>query len=125
MISENSRLLIVDDMLSMRVILKKMLEELKINSIETASDGNDAWNKLSQSSTSFDLLISDWNMPNCTGIELLRKIKADSKFKNLKVIFVTSEGDAADMKEAMELGANAYLIKPLQREVLKKTLDSL
>lgn len=125
MISENSRLLIVDDMLSMRVLLKKMLEELKINSVETAADGNEAWAKLDHNPANFDLVISDWNMPNCTGFDLLKKIKSDSRFQHLKVVFVTSEGDAADMNLALEVGANAYLIKPLQRDVLKKTLAEL
>lgn len=79
MFDRNTRILVVDDMLTMRKIVSKILRELGFSQITEAHDGADAWKKAQAGD--FGLIISDWNMPNCTGLEFLKMIRADQKFR--------------------------------------------
>ena len=91
--------------------------------LEEANDGRLAWSLLKQ--TSFDLIISDWNMPKMSGLELLKKVKADEQLKNIPFLMVTSEADKEKEEEAFQSGADQYITKPFTEEVLARTVTQL
>ena len=111
------RILLVDDSNTIRRIQKNTLEKLGFSDIVEAQDGADAVGKLSMMGK-FDLVLMDWNMPNMTGIEALKKIKADPAIKGTPVIMVTSESEKKKIVEAIQSGAASYVIKPFEADTL-------
>ena len=81
MFNLKTKILIVDDMLTMRKIVSKVLREIGFTDITEACDGKEAWDKLNSASEPFGLIISDWNMPNMTGLEFLKQVRDSEKFK--------------------------------------------
>lgn len=118
-----SRLLIIDDMMTMRKIVTKNLKDLGFQDIQEAADGNLAWAVLDKSNPPIQLIISDWNMPNCSGLEFLRKVRADARFVKLPFIMLTAEAEASQVKEALLAGVTNYIIKPFTGEILKAKLE--
>ncbi|MGZ3652745.1 MAG: response regulator [Bdellovibrionota bacterium] len=123
MFSISSRILIVDDMTTMRKIVKKIVTEMEFFDIQDAADGKLAWDILSTANPPIDLIISDWNMPNCTGLELLKKVRADEKLKKTPFVMLTAEAEAHQIKEALLAGVTNYIIKPFTPETLKAKLE--
>jgi two-component system chemotaxis response regulator CheY len=111
------RILLVDDSNTMRRIQKNTLEKLGFTDVVEAQDGADAVGKLSMMGK-FDLVLMDWNMPNMTGIEALKKIKADPAIKATPVIMVTSESEKSKIMEAIQSGAASYVVKPFEADTL-------
>jgi two-component system chemotaxis response regulator CheY len=120
---ENTRFLVVDDFSTMRRIVRNLLKELGFTNVQEAEDGVDALNKLR--STEFDFVVSDWNMPNMTGIELLRSIRADAKLKHLPVLMVTAEAKKENIIEAAQAGASGYVVKPFTAATLDEKLKKI
>ncbi|OQW53685.1 MAG: hypothetical protein A4S09_07210 [Proteobacteria bacterium SG_bin7] len=121
----NLKFLVVDDLQSMRWIIIKRLKEVGFTRFEEANDGDVALQKLKKAvedKNSFEFVISDWNMPNMKGIELLKEIRSDKALKELPFMMVTAEAEQAQMNEAMEAGADAYAFKPFTPEELKEKL---
>ncbi|WP_444876257.1 response regulator [Acidithiobacillus caldus] len=104
-VDKGLRFLVVDDFATMRRIVRNLLRELGFNNIEEAEDGVDALQKLR--TKSFDFVVSDWNMPNMQGIDLLRAIRADDKLRALPVLMVTAEAKRENIIEAAQAGVNA------------------
>lgn len=122
MFDTNTKILIVDDMSTMRRLVKKACVGLGFSNIEEAEDGQKAWEKF-QAAGDFQLVISDWNMPNCTGLEFLKKVRADSKFKKTPFVLLTAEAEAAQIAEAIQLGVSNYIVKPFTVDILKQKLE--
>lgn len=122
MFSPNTKILVVDDMRTMRKIVIKALKDIGLDVVTEAEDGAKGWDALSTPNAQFGLVISDWNMPNCTGLDLLKRVRADGRFKALPFIFITAEADVSQVKEAIAVGASAYLIKPFDMETLRTKL---
>lgn len=122
MFDANTKILIVDDMMTMRKLVKKACLSLGFKNVEEAPDGQKAFEKLSAAGD-FQLIISDWNMPNCTGLELLKKVRADSKFKNLPFVLLTAESEASQIAQAVALGVSNYIVKPFTTDILKQKLE--
>lgn len=122
MFDSNTKVLIVDDMSTMRRLVKKACIGLGLSNIEEAEDGQKAWEKF-QAAGDFQLVISDWNMPNCTGLEFLKKVRADSKFKKTPFVLLTAEAEASQIAEAIKLGVSNYIVKPFTPEILKQKLE--
>ncbi|MEO5357080.1 MAG: chemotaxis response regulator CheY [Nitrospirae bacterium YQR-1] len=120
---KNMRILVVDDFSTMRRIIKNILKQLGYEKIEEAEDGEQAFTKLKNGD--FDFLITDWNMPNVTGLELLKRVRADAKLKALPVLLVTAEAEKEQVIEAVKAGVNNYVIKPFTSDVLKEKLDKI
>jgi len=116
------RVLVVDDTLAMRTTLRTMLDGLGYKDVIDAVNGNDAWSKLASSEVAVGLILSDQNMPECTGIEFLKKVRADAKFAKLPFLMVTSEGDRGFLLEALKSGASDIAIKPITVDVLKEKI---
>lgn len=120
---EDTRFLVVDDFSTMRRIVRNLLKELGFVNVQEAEDGVDALNKLH--SVEFDFVVSDWNMPNMTGIELLRAIRADEKLKHLPVLMVTAEAKRENIIEAAQAGASGYVVKPFTAATLDEKLKKI
>lgn len=122
-VNKNMRILIVDDFSTMRRIIKNLLNDLGYTNTAEAEDGNSALATLAQSS--FDFVVTDWNMPGMTGIELLRAIRADERFKTLPVLMVTAEAKREQIIEAAQAGVNGYVIKPFTAQTLEEKLGKI
>jgi len=117
---EDTRFLVVDDFSTMRRILCNLLKELGFMNVHEAEDGADALARLR--AEKFDFVVTDWNMPNMNGIELLRAIRADANLKNLPVLMVTAEAKRDNIIMAAQVGANGYVIKPFTAAKLDEKL---
>jgi two-component system chemotaxis response regulator CheY len=122
MFDPKTRVLVVDDMLTMRKIVSKILKELGFQDITEAADGAIAWNAANTTAAPFGLIISDWNMPNCTGIELLRKLRADPRYMKTPFLLVTAEAEMHQVAEAVKAGVDQYVVKPFSTASLEEKL---
>lgn len=123
MASKDLRFLVIDDFATMRRIVRNLLQELGFSNIEEAEDGQDALTKLRASS--FDFVISDWNMPNLDGLQLLIEIRKDSALKSLPVLMVTAEAKKENIIAAAQAGANGYVVKPFTAATLEEKLNKI
>jgi two-component system chemotaxis response regulator CheY len=117
------KFLVVDDFSTMRRIVRNLLKELGFTNVQEAEDGVDALTKLRGGD--FDFVVSDWNMPNMTGIELLRAIRADATLKHLPVLMVTAEAKRENIIEAAQAGASGYVVKPFTAGTLDEKLKKI
>ena len=123
MVDANMKFLVVDDFSTMRRIVKNLLKELGFTNVFEAEDGVDALNKLR--GEKFDFVVSDWNMPNMTGIDLLWAIRADATLKHLPVLMVTAEAKRENIIEAAQAGASGYVVKPFTAGTLDEKLKKI
>lgn len=123
MADANMKFLVVDDFSTMRRIVRNLLKELGFSNVQEAEDGRDALNKLR--GEPFDFVVSDWNMPNMTGIELLRAIRGDAALKHLPVLMVTAEAKRENIIEAAQAGASGYVVKPFTAATLDEKLKKI
>ena len=119
----NMKILVVDDMSTMRRIVKNIMKQLGFANVEEAENGQDALDKLRAESVGF--VISDWNMPVMTGIDLLRAIRADVKLKAIPVLMVTAEAQKETLVEAIQAGVSNYIVKPFTAEVLQEKMNKI
>ena len=117
------RILVVDDMSTMRRIIKTILNQLGYTNIEEAEDGKQALAKLKKEK--FDFVITDWNMPEMDGLTLVKAIRSDEELKNLPVLMVTAEARKENVMEALKAGVNNYIVKPFTPEVLKEKMEKI
>ncbi|BAN95966.1 response regulator receiver protein [Plautia stali symbiont] len=123
MADKNMRFLVVDDFNTMRRIVHNLLKELGFNNVEEAEDGVDALTKLRAGG--FDFVISDWNMPNMDGLELLQTIRADATLGKLPVLMVTAEAKKENIIAAAQAGASGYVVKPFTAATLEEKLGKI
>jgi two-component system chemotaxis response regulator CheY len=117
------KFLVVDDFSTMRRIVRNLLKELGFTNVDEAEDGVIALQKLK--SSEFDFVVTDWNMPNMTGIELLRAIRADADLKGLPVLMITAEAKKENIIEAAQAGASGYIVKPFTAGTLGEKLTKI
>lgn len=125
MFNLKTKVLVVDDMSTMRKIIMKILKDVGFSDITEAADGNLAWEAMKASPTNFELIISDWNMPNCSGIDLLKKVRADPKFKKTPFVLVTAENEQHQVVTAVTAGVDQYVVKPFSKDQLQAKLEGL
>ena len=116
--SADMKFLVVDDFSTMRRIVRGLLKEIGYNNCEEAEDGVEALNMLK--GAKFDFVVSDINMPNMTGFQLLTAIKADPNLKHLPVLMVTAEARKEDIVLAAQSGAAGYIVKPFTKATLEE-----
>ncbi len=114
----NIKILVVDDFSTMRRILKRALKEMGFTNIFEADDGTTALRALKEEK--IDLILADWNMPNMSGLDLL---KADDSLKDIPFIMVTAEAQKKNVLEAAKAGANNYVVKPFTPETLNEKIE--
>jgi two-component system chemotaxis response regulator CheY len=117
------KFLVVDDFATMRRIIRNLLKELGFSNVDEAEDGISALQKLR--AERFDFVVSDWNMPNMTGIDLLRNIRADEQLKSLPVLMVTAEAKKENIIAAAQAGASGYVVKPFTAATLDEKLKKV
>jgi two-component system chemotaxis response regulator CheY len=122
-VNNDLKFLVVDDFSTMRRIVRNLLKELGFTNVDEAEDGVVALQKLK--SGTFDFIVSDWNMPNMTGIELLRAVRGDAALKHLPVLMVTAEAKKENIVEAAQAGANGYIVKPFTAATLDEKLNKI
>lgn len=119
----NMKILVVDDFSTMRRIIKNLLSDLGFTNIHEADDGNTALPMLKGGS--FELLITDWNMPGMSGLDLLKTTRSDSNLATLPVLMVTAESKKEQIVEAAQAGVNGYIVKPFTASTLKEKLEKI
>lgn len=121
MFDPKTKILIVDDMLTMRKIVTKILRELGFVDITEAVDGQEAWERAQTGK--FGLIISDWNMPRCSGLEFLKRVRADQNLAHTPFLLVTAEAERDQVAEAIKSGVDQYVVKPFSKDGLKTKLE--
>ncbi|MDC0932374.1 response regulator [Arcobacteraceae bacterium] len=118
------RILIVDDSSTMRRIIGNVVQQLGVakEDFDEAEDGVVAW-KLFQDNNNYDVVLTDWNMPNMNGLELVKTIR--SVDKKVPIVMITTEGGKGEVITALKAGVNNYIVKPFSAEILKEKLDGL
>jgi two-component system chemotaxis response regulator CheY len=123
MSTENMRFLIVDDFSTMRRIIRNILKEIGYGNADEAEDGQAALVKLRAGE--FDFVVSDINMPNMNGFQLLQSIRADEALKGLPVLMVTAEARKEDIVIAAQSGASGYIVKPFTKATLEEKVQKI
>ena len=117
------KILVVDDFSTMRRIVKNVLKQLGFENIEEAEDGVQAMAKLK--SGGFGFMVSDWNMPNMDGLQLLKEVRKDPTLSTLPILMVTAEAEKTMVITAIQAGVNNYVVKPFTAEVFKEKMDKI
>ena len=120
---KNMKILVVDDFSTMRRIVKNLLVELGCSNISEADDGSTAWPILERGG--IDFLVTDWNMPEMPGIDLLKAVRANPDTASIPVLMVTAEAQREQIMEAAQAGVNGYVVKPFTAETLKEKIDKV
>lgn len=119
----NMKILVVDDMVTMRKIVKNILKQLGFANVDEAENGQEALQKLR--SGTFGFVVSDWNMPVMTGIDMLRAIRADEQLKAIPVLMVTAEAQQSNLIEAVQAGVSNYIVKPFTAETMQEKIGKI
>jgi two-component system chemotaxis response regulator CheY len=117
------KVLVVDDMVTMRRIVKNILKQLGFGNVDEAENGQEALQKLR--ANTFGFVVSDWNMPVMTGIDMLRAIRADEKLKAIPVLMVTAEAQQSNLIEAVQAGVSNYIVKPFTAETMQEKITKI
>jgi two-component system chemotaxis response regulator CheY len=125
MFANSTGILVVDDMKTMRKIVSKSLRSMGFKKITEAEDGQKAWVLLNDPPFPIELVISDWNMPNSSGLDFLKRVRADDRFKNLPFMLLTAENEAEQVKEAAIAGVSNYMVKPFTPATLGEKLKAV
>lgn len=119
----NMRVLVVDDFSTMRRIVKNILRQIGFNNVVEADDGTTAWEVINKEKIEF--IVSDWNMPQMTGIELLRKVRSSEQYANTPFLMVTAEAQQENIIEAVQAKVSNYIVKPFTAETMKQKIDKI
>ncbi len=119
----NMKILVVDDMVTMRRIVKNILKQLGFANVDEAENGQEALQKLRADTYGF--VVSDWNMPVMTGIDMLRAIRSDEKLKATPVLMVTAEAQQSNLIEAVQAGVSNYIVKPFTAETMQEKIGKI
>ena len=123
MLDKSAKILVVDDFSTMRRIIKNLLKDLGYLNVDEAEDGVIAWQKIQ--STSYNFIITDWNMPNMSGIELVKAVKENSIHKSIPILMVTAEAKKENIIEAATSGASGYIVKPFTAVTLEEKMNKI
>jgi two-component system, chemotaxis family, chemotaxis protein CheY len=115
--------LVVDDFATMRRIIKGVLKQLGFSNLIEAEDGEAALRELRKEK--IGLIVSDWNMPNMTGLELLKAVRADNSLKSIPFLMVTAEGQKENVIQAVQAGVSNYIVKPFTPETFNAKLEKI
>ena len=122
-IDMNMKVLVVDDFATMRKIVRNILKQIGFSNIVEADDGANALEIIK--SEKVDFVVTDWNMPNMTGLELLQNIRATDNAKDLPVLMVTAEGLANNVVDAVKAGVDNYVVKPFTAETVQTKIEQI
>lgn len=125
MLDSNTRILVVDDMVTLRKQVIRLCSELGFMDVVEAADGAQAWQLIQQSKPPVGLIISDYDMPNANGFDLFKRIRGDARFNQLPFILMALEAEQSIVVDAIKAGISGYLLKPFNAEDLKARIESI
>ncbi|PIP93825.1 MAG: response regulator [Bdellovibrio sp. CG12_big_fil_rev_8_21_14_0_65_39_13] len=120
--------IVIDDMLTMRKIITKMLKQIGFTDIHEADDGATAWPMIEEALNNgqpFEFIVSDWNMPKMSGLELLERIRKDERTKKLPFLMITAEAEQSNVLKVVKAGVSNFVVKPFTPETLKGKIDKI
>lgn len=120
----NLKILVVDDFPTMRKIVKTLMKQNGFTNFTEAEDGAQAYSMLEKEGD-YEMVVSDWNMPNMTGLELLKAVRGNAKLKHLPFLMVTAEAEKENIIEAVKAGVSNYVVKPFTAITLKEKLQKI
>jgi two-component system chemotaxis response regulator CheY len=124
----NMKILVIDDMATMRKIIKNMLGQIGFTNITEADDGATALPMIEEAAGTdepYEFIVSDWNMPEMSGLELLKKLRASDQFKKLPFLMITAEAEQGNVVVAVKAGVSNFIVKPFSAQVLKEKIDKI
>lgn len=124
LVDKRMKILVVDDFASMRQVVKKTLVSMGFSNICEAAGGADAMRKM-QEDESIGLIISDWNMPNVTGLDLLNYVRSSNELAKVPFLMITAEGKPENIIQAAKAGVSQYIVKPFTAEALQQKLEAV
>ncbi len=122
------KILVIDDMATMRKIIKNMLAQMGFKNIEEADDGKTALPKIEEATAAgepYEFIVSDWNMPGMSGLDLLKHLRATEEYKSLPFLMVTAEAEQSNVVIAVKAGVSNFIVKPFSAQVLKEKIDKI
>ncbi len=122
------KIIVVDDMATMRKIIKNMLSQIGFTNIQEADDGATAWpliNQAKENGEPFEFILSDWNMPQLSGLDLLKKIRATPGLEKTPFLMITAESEQGNVVVAVKAGVSNFIVKPFSAQVLKEKIDKI
>ncbi|WP_432758389.1 chemotaxis response regulator CheY [Thiomicrospira microaerophila] len=122
-INRDMKILVVDDFSTMRRIVKNLLKELGFSHFDEADDGATAWPMVQTGK--YDFIVSDWNMPQMTGLQLLKNVRADAKLKDTPFLLITAEAKRSQILEAAQAGVDGYIVKPFTAATLNEKIQKI
>ena len=122
---QNKRILVVDDIASMRQLIREILIDLGFKHITQAGSGQEALDILKLDEEVFDLVISDWNMPGLTGTEFLKAVRGSQRYGSIPFLMVTAEAERSVVMGAIQAGVTNYVVKPVSAETIHQKLKSI
>ena len=122
-IDRNMKILVVDDFSTMRRIVKNLLKELGFSKFDEADDGATAWPMIQNGQ--YDFIVSDWNMPEMSGLDLLKNVRADEKLKSTPFLLISAEAKRSQILEAAEAGVDGYIVKPFTAATLNAKIEKI
>ncbi len=128
MLKSDLRFIVIDDFSTMRKIVKKNLLEMGFLNVQEAEDGQIAWDYLQKAKVEgkpFHFIVSDWNMPNMQGIELLKLCRGDDAYARTPFVMVTAEGEQKQIIEALKSGCTDYIVKPYAPNIIKEKMTKI
>lgn len=120
--------IVIDDMMTMRKIIKKMLTGMGFTDLHEADDGDTAWpmiEKAYKEGKPFDFIVSDWNMPKMSGLDLLIKIRATEEIKKTPFLMITAEAEQSNVVKVVQAGVSNFIVKPFKPDTLKEKIDKI
>lgn len=127
-INPNMKTLVIDDMMTMRKIITKMLKKIGFTNVSEADDGATAWPMIEQAKESgepFEFIVSDWNMPKMSGLDLLIKIRATEGIKDTPFLMVTAEAEQSNVIKVVQAGVSNFVVKPFKPETLQEKIQKI
>jgi two-component system, chemotaxis family, chemotaxis protein CheY len=120
---EGKKVIFVEDSPTMRRIIMNSLKKIGIEDVTEAENGVDALDKMGDAS--WDMVITDWNMPEMNGEELVRELRGKDQYKDMPILMITTRGMQDDVMTAIKMGVNGYVVKPFTPEILKKKIGEI
>jgi two-component system chemotaxis response regulator CheY len=122
---KKTKILVIDDVATIRAMLRQQLSEMGFKNIVDCTDGYEAWNMISAEDnkiSKIEVIIADWNMPKVTGLQFTQMVRSKDWGKNIPIVFVTSENNLELVSEAIHSGVSQYIIKPFSKNILAEKL---
>jgi len=127
-LKSDMKILVIDDMATMRKIIKNMLGQIGFKNITEADDGATAWPMIQEALAGpepYEFIVSDWNMPQMSGLDLLKKVRETEELKKLPFLMITAEAEQGNVVIAVKAGVSNFIVKPFSAAVLKEKIEKI